>query len=414
MQRITIKIAILCICSTSYAVVLTHDPAYDLLVPAEAYQGVGTWMVGDSIVATGHAIDVDNLGTSKNKRIEQEWALEDCKRRMMTCAAASKVPSFDEDSYDLEGDVSEFITVATFKLDDQEGLFLIGVVHKKQVSVKSTFNIKKARQFAIALFESGQYMEASTKFAALSLQGIQDEEIISIARAAGWHVNLEAGIIGDAKVQALEGLGRFYYERQAYEKSLRHFYDLYLDTQKPETELLKMLIDLCDKTHREETSTKFRAELARIQNIENPAQVRDIRIDEPFAPILQNESMLLENGGAKIVEHEGATYFFAVGSTDIRDDSGQEHLRQMKVARAQAQKEAVSFAEETEVVVEESRTEKTVINNQNGQKSVYTMKEYDESVRTKVKGLISSMTDVGSWKSSDGKVFFFAIGCRLN
>lgn len=414
MQRIVVTMFIACFCFLCNAAVLTHDSAYDSLVPAEAYQGIGTWMVGDAIVATGHSIDLDSLGTGKDKRTEQEWSEDDCKRRIMIFVAESKDSCFDDDSYDLEGEVSGFATAATFKLDGQEGLFLIGVVPKEQVHVKFTFNPKKARHFAITLFESGQYMEASTKLAALSQRGIQDEEIISIAHAAGWHVNLKAGIMGDARLQALAGLGRFYYERKAYEESLRYFYDLYMDTQKPEINLLKTLIDLCEKTHRDDTSVKFRAELARMQNIESPLDVRDLSINEPFTPILQNERMLLENGGAKIVEYEGATYFIAVGSTAILDDSGKEYIRRNKVARAQAQKEAASFAEETEVVVEEHNTEKTVINNNNGQKSVYTMKEYDESIRTKVKGLISSMTDVGSWKSSDGKVFFFAIGCRLN
>lgn len=414
MLQVIKGVILLSLCFPCVAAVLTHDATFDPVVPSEAYQGVGSWMTGDNIIATGHSTEMDSLGPGKDKRTEQEWALDDCKRRIMVQVAASKDISFDEDFYDLAGEVKGFATAATFKIDGREGLFLIGVANKNQVSVHAEFNPKKARTRAIDLFDAEKYKEAAVRFADLTQRGIQDDETVAYARAASWHVNLESGISGSTRTEALDSLGQFYYERQNYEASLQHFYALYLITQEPDVGLIKRLIDLCEKTHRDETAAKFDAELAKLQGYPKPELVIDLKIDKQFAPILVRESMLLTNAGAKIVQHKGVMYFFAVGSTDIRGDSGEEHLRQIKVARAQAQKGAVSFAEGTDVIAEENSTEKTVITQKDGQKTATSLKEYDESIQTKVKGVIHSLNDIGTWKSPDGKVFFFAIGCQLN
>lgn len=400
-------------CSLS-ADLVTRNDALLKLAPAEALQGIGSWAKDDYWIATGYSVEVDSLGKSKGRRTERDFAEEEAKALILKQAAFSKYPDYDEGSYDVKGEISGFQTAATYRIPAKDGLYLVGVAKKSDVQTDLVFNPKKARLTAIALFETGKYHDAAARFASLTQRGIQDLETMAFARAASWHVNLDSGIKGQPRVEALDGLGRFYLEQRNYEASLRYAYDLYVETEKPGRQLLDTLVMLCEKTQRRETAANFQKEISKRWPLADASPVKDATIDPIFEPVLRLQPVLLKSGGARLVNLDGSLYFVAVGTTEVREASSNEKLRQLRVGRVQAQKEAIAFLEQTKVVAEEKLVERTLITTKDGKKSAEVLKTLDESTSTKVHGVLNSLIDIGTWGSADGTVFFFAIGKKLN
>jgi hypothetical protein len=396
------------------ATILSRDDSLSRFVPAEAYQGIGFWENGDSWVAVGYSTEIDALEKSKGKRAERDFAEEDAKALILKQAALAKNPDYDGSSYDLNGEVNGFQTAATYRIEGKDDFYLIGIAKKSGVRVDVVFNPQKARLTAIALFEAGKYRDAAGRFAALTQRGIQDGEMMAFARAASWHVNLDSGVKGEHRVEALDGLGQFYLERANYDASLRHFYDLYLESETPSRQLLDTLVLLCAKTHRGETAANFQNEIRKRWPLPDASVIKDAAFDPIFEPVLRLQPVLLKTGGARLVKFNGSLYFVAVGTTEIREASSSEKIRQLRVGRVQAQKEAIAFLEETKVVAEEKLIESTTVTTKDGKTSAEVLRTLDESTATKVHGVLNSLTDIGSWASADGTTSFFAIGKKLN
>lgn len=394
--------------------VLSRDDTVSKFVPAEAYQRTGLWENGDYWITVGHSTEIDALGKAKGKRLERDFAEDESKALMLKQAALLKNPEYDADSYDLKGEIIGFQTAATYRLNGKSDFYLIGLAKKSGVQVEVVFNAKKARLAAIALFESGKYREAASKLATVTERGIQDSETMDFARAASQHVNLDAGVKGEPRIEALEGLGQFYLKQRDYEASLRHFYDLYLETENPSPPLLENLVMLCEKARRSDTSAKFQKEISRRWPTIAIVPITDANIEKRFEPMLLNQPMLLKNGGASVVQFDNRLYFLAVGVTDVRGNTSQEKLRQLRVGRVQAQKEAVAFAEQTKVVAKEKLVEKTTIALEGQKKALSVLKTIDETTSTKVGGVLKSLDEVGSWRSADRTLFFYAVGKRLD
>jgi hypothetical protein len=100
--------------------------------------------------------------------------------------------------------------------------------------------------------------------------------------------------------------------------------------------------------------------------------------------------------------------------TDVRGNSSQEKLRQLRVGRVQAQKEAVAFADQTKVVAQERLVERTTIAAEGQKQSLSVLKTIDQTTRTKVAGILKSLAEAGSWKSADGTLSFYALGKILD
>lgn len=141
--------------------------------------------------------------------------------------------------------------------------------------------------------------------------------------------------------------------------------------------------------------------------------LREASIEKEFEPVLMLLPVIVDSGGAAVVDTATGRYFVAVGVTDVRGDSSQEKLRQLRVSKVQAQKAAVAFMEETKVVAEEKLVERTTIVNKDGKKSAVVLKTLDETTATAVRGILKSLPQIGTWKSADGKLFFCAIGKKL-
>jgi hypothetical protein len=183
------------------------------LVPTEASEGVGSWRAGGYYIATGYSTSADSLGAEIEKHVEQNIAEKDAKARINREAALRKDAQFDEGSYTLKTEISGFRIAATYKLEGRDGLFLIGVVHEDAVSVKIAFDTESVHRNALAAFDTGDYARAARLLAELTERGIQEPDIVALARAASARVNLAAGVTGPPLIIALRLLGDFYLTR---------------------------------------------------------------------------------------------------------------------------------------------------------------------------------------------------------
>ncbi len=227
------------------------------------------------------------------------------------------------------------------------------------------------------------------------------------------------------RIEALNGLGHFYLTRGDFESSIHLFYQLYdvgPDAPAPSRELLQTLVELAAKTHRDETARKFQAEIGRRWPASQPAaaptsppsSIRNAHLEEPFAALLARDGLLLSMGGAAVVRGGDASYFIAVGTTPVDGDSPDERLRQIKVGQAHAQREAVTFADQETIVVHEIEVDTTTITKSAGQTTVHVSRVHDSTVSAKVHGIVKGMQPAGTWKSSDGTVFYYALAIRLD
>jgi hypothetical protein len=393
--------------------ILTSDKELAALLPHEAYEGVGSWANGGYLIATGHTIPIDALGDAKGRRTEKEFSEEDAKRRLILKAAAEKTPDVNEQMFDVVGDMTGFRVAASYQNKGTPGLFTVAVVEKKNIKIEVNFNTKKAREFAFHLFQASQFKEAAEAFSVLTQRGVQDAETVAYARAASWQVNLDSGVRGNGRTEALSALGSFYEEHDNLEAALQRYYALYKEIEKPERSFLEKLAGLCERTHRQETAERFRAEiLRRFAPPENP-KIKDASIEKSFEALLMQQPLLLKNGGARLIKYDGATYFVAVGVTEIEQDSPTERLRRLRVGRMHAQREAVSFAEATQVSAEDKKTETTVSRNEDGKKHATVVTTFDEITIARVKGAVKSLAEIGTWITPDGTLFCFALGRKL-
>jgi hypothetical protein len=139
----------------------------------------------------------------------------------------------------------------------------------------------------------------------------------------------------------------------------------------------------------------------------------DLAVEPEFVDILQAEPSLLHDGGAKVVESHGKRYFIAVGVTLVKPDSPQERLRQIRVGRIQAIKAAAEFIQATKIKAQEKLTQDSTVTRVDGKKSGTSMDVFEESTVTQIEALLRVPPQIGSWKSSDGELFFYAIGAQL-
>jgi hypothetical protein len=244
-------------------IILTKDPELMALAPAEASEGAGSWRAGGYYIATGYSTSAESLGAEK-EGIEQNLAEKDAKARIIHEAILRKDPQFDEDSNTGKAEISGFRIAATYKLEGRDALFLVGVAREDAVSVNIAFDTGSARRNALLAFNGGDYGRAARLLAELTERGVQDPEIIALARAASARVNLAAGVTGPSLFAALRLLGDFYFEKNDAEQALQFYYRLYRETSGLDLVVLERLAELCAQTHRNESATAFRKELSRL------------------------------------------------------------------------------------------------------------------------------------------------------
>jgi hypothetical protein len=250
--------------SFSSPIVLRKEPALLALVPTKAFDGVGSWFAGGYYIATGYSTSAESLGAERQKGIEEKFAEKDAKARIGHEAALHKNPQFDEESYTCRAEISGFRVAATYKLGGRDGLFVIGMTPEDAVSVNIVFDSGSARRNALAAFNAGDYGHAARLLAGLTERGIQDPEIIALARAASAGVNLVAGVTGTSRMAALRVLADYYFEKADAEEAVQFYYRLYGESNDPNRIVLERLAELCAQTHRDDNAKAFRKEVSRL------------------------------------------------------------------------------------------------------------------------------------------------------
>jgi hypothetical protein len=244
-------------------IILSRDPTLSARAPKDAWDGPGCWADSDRYFVTGHSTSLDSLGEAKGDRYERDFAEQDAKRRLAVKIAQEKDPQFTEDSYDLDVEMSGFQTVATYRLQGQDGLFLIGMVKRDDAVVHASFNVEKTRTRGRAAFKVGDFVRAARLFAALTQHGAQDGETVKYARAASAHLNLAAGVTKATRLEALHDLAAFYDGQGDAEMALQFEYQIYRELESPDRALLERLARLCAVTHRDDNAADFRNEIER-------------------------------------------------------------------------------------------------------------------------------------------------------
>jgi tetratricopeptide (TPR) repeat protein len=250
--------------SLSSPIVLRKDPALMALVPTQAFEGIGSWSAGGYYIATGYSTSAESLGAEREKGIEEKLAEKDAKARISCEAALRKDPQFDEESYTCQVEISGFRIAATYKIEDRDGLFVVGVAPEDAVSVNIAFDAGSARRNALVAFNAGDYGHAARLLAGLTERGIQDPEIIALARAASAGVNFVAGITGASRMAALRVLADFYFEKGDAEEAVQFYYRLYRESNDPDRVVLERLAELCAQTHRDDSAKAFHKEVSRL------------------------------------------------------------------------------------------------------------------------------------------------------
>jgi hypothetical protein len=142
--------------------------------------------------------------------------------------------------------------------------------------------------------------------------------------------------------------------------------------------------------------------------------IREALLTPEFDSILSADPALLQSGGAKLIEKDGSQYFVAVGFASVLGDSPAERVRQLQVARVRALKAASDFIGITTFASEEKFSDTTTITNINGVKTSRGQKLLEETTVAKINALVKAPPVVGTWKSGDGQLFFYAIGTQIH
>ena len=141
--------------------------------------------------------------------------------------------------------------------------------------------------------------------------------------------------------------------------------------------------------------------------------IREAFLTPGFHSILRADPALLQSGGAKLIEKNGTQYFVAVGLASVLGDSPAERVRELQVARTRALKAASEFISTTSVTSEEKFSDTTTVASVNGVKTSGRRKILEETTVAKIEALVKAPPVVGTWKSGDGQLFFYAIGTQI-
>ena len=140
-----------------------------------------------------------------------------------------------------------------------------------------------------------------------------------------------------------------------------------------------------------------------------------VNLSSDYEKVLSRGELVLENGGGKLIElSDGSLWVIGIGSTAVKPPvNGTEILRQRKVAEQKARKAVVEELQVTQVESLTKAFSKSVISVENGKETARSVDELEETIQSKVAGVIQGLKQAGTWYSQDGQVFYFALCNRL-
>ncbi len=145
------------------------------------------------------------------------------------------------------------------------------------------------------------------------------------------------------------------------------------------------------------------------------AKCKNLELSEGFKiPFARLEVFVLENGGVRIVDCNGDKYLFAVGMTDLREDSPKERLRHLTVARAKAVKELIRMIEKSKIEVkDESKDAIKIVQDANTPPKLSHEETSIEQYKEEVSSFVKVPEVVATWQSNNDQFFYVAIGKKL-
>ena len=148
---------------------------------------------------------------------------------------------------------------------------------------------------------------------------------------------------------------------------------------------------------------------------ENKGKFTHVKIDKPFAQYLLAEPLLMEITSAKIITLENDhTMLLAVASVVLKDNAAQTRVDAEKICRVKALREFVGTRDGVQIVAVEKIEDNIVVKIINGKETAVSVSKYLDLTEARVNGITKDMPVVGRWKSSDGEVFYLAIGAILD
>jgi hypothetical protein len=142
----------------------------------------------------------------------------------------------------------------------------------------------------------------------------------------------------------------------------------------------------------------------------------DVLIQKPFDALLQANPLLMSDEGAKIVKRaDGTVLVIGVASTPVRDGSARDRKRSEVVCKNRALASILSEQKGVLVAhVEKAGSSQTIVIDADGKKKTKAVKEYLEMTSSRLGGIVPGFQLVGRWKSSDGKLYYYAVGGILD
>ena len=140
-----------------------------------------------------------------------------------------------------------------------------------------------------------------------------------------------------------------------------------------------------------------------------------VKLSQEYSEVLPKAELVLENGGGKLIKMpDGALWVIGIGSTSVKTPpSGSEILRQRKVAEQKARKAVVEELQTIRVASTTKDTSQSIVTTINGQETAQSVDEFEETIESKVDGIVRGLKLAGTWYSQDGQIFYLALCNRL-
>lgn len=137
---------------------------------------------------------------------------------------------------------------------------------------------------------------------------------------------------------------------------------------------------------------------------------QDVTLDSAFASALLSDPILMEVGGVKVLTTiDGTRMVISVGTTEIREPSAKETLRQKKVAQMRAESQLVRWTESHVSTRTTMKEEHRISTNGSGVEAQIT-EDFQEITKEEAEGIVKGMAPIGTWSSLDNQIFYLAIG----
>ena len=145
-----------------------------------------------------------------------------------------------------------------------------------------------------------------------------------------------------------------------------------------------------------------------------PPAFRDVRIDRPFDAYLTASPLLMELGGAAVVDGGGGeTLLVGVAMVILKDGAAADLLRAERVCMLKARAAAVGERDGARIsYLKRVEDRVVVVTDVDGEKA-RSVSDRLTVTRETVGGVAKGLPVVGRWRSADGTVFYLAVGGRL-